>query len=56
VTAPHADVLPKTLAARFEFATEMLLGPVIVDEDGRPTGERGAPLITREQYLEMVGT
>jgi len=36
-----------TPAGRLEVIHEWLAGPEIIDENGEPTGERGAPLITK---------
>lgn len=46
--------LPKTLAGRIECISEWLAGPALVDDNGEPTGERGAPLITREQAVRLM--
>lgn len=43
-----------SVAGRMELLDEWLAGPALVDESGEPTGERGAPLITRETYLRLL--
>lgn len=42
-----------TVAGRMEQLTEWLLGPELCDENGEPTGERGAPLIDQATYNRL---
>lgn len=48
------STLPQDPAARVQVVMEMLEGVPVVDEHGRPTGERSGPLITREKALELL--
>jgi len=46
-------MLPKTLAARQECLDFWYNGLPVIDDNGEPTGERTAPLISRETYLRL---
>lgn len=46
--------LPTTIAGRVACIMEWLEGIPIYDEYGYPTGERTAPLITKEQALRLL--
>lgn len=48
--------LPRSRAAMLDAANELLLGIPYLDEQGNPTGERGPPLITKDEYLAMLAT
>lgn len=43
-----------SIAGRLEVLDRLFHGVPIVDENGLPTGERTAPLITKEQYLRFI--
>ena len=49
-----AASLPSSPAARRAFACDLLNGFPIVDEDGNETGELTEPVITVEQFREIV--
>jgi hypothetical protein len=46
--------MPKDLAGRLAFVEYLLAGAEIYDENGDTTGERTAPLITKEEALRLL--
>jgi hypothetical protein len=48
------QAVPETPAARLEWVMELVLGPTMYDDNDRPTGERGAPMITWEQAAKLL--
>lgn len=53
IQASSPSNLPTTPAARVQAVFE-LLQPEVVDDEGRPTGEFGPPLISKELARKLL--